>query len=249
MRGAREARYDIELQSRRKRTGEIAVEKPHTSEVAHHESHQARCDRIESDRRVRYLVLAEPAVPRDDASMDFVRLRRGQAHRRRPEHQRRNRAPVGQAFEPPDRMIGADGRFERALGGRRQRARPQRAPLHRPHGDERRQRIGRHTGRVVEPDVERRMSVRRIGAADDRCLHRVRAARDRDVLEQGAERDLARPAVDVVQAPVARVEAMHDEAAIVEDLEAPRLRVVAAWRPARDFEDRFDHPHRHQRRN
>ena len=80
---------------------------------------------------------------------------------------------------------------------------------------------------------------------------RIRAARgldakadarrpDRHRLQQRPESDLARAAVQVVHALVARVVAVDDDVVGSDPFEAPRLLVVTARRPTREVQDRGD---------
>ena len=67
--------------------------------------------------------------------------------------------------------------------------------------------------------------------------------RERDRFEQCAVRQSAGAPVEVVDAVVARVERVHERARIRRDLEAPRLRVVAARRPSRQLQHLTDDRH------
>ena len=57
---------------------------------------------------------------------------------------------------------------------------------------------------------------------------------------QRAVREMAGVAVEIVDDVAARVVAVDGEVRVVDDLEAPRLRVVAARRPAREVDDLED---------
>ena len=114
----------------------------------------------------------------------------------------------------------------------------ERAALDAALANRRRQRIGQPPRRCV-PARRRRPAARRARPAAARCARprpcTVAAMSHR--LQQRAHRKLARPALEVVDAVAAGVERMDDHVARRDDLEAPRLGVVAARRPAREIED------------
>ena len=75
----------------------------------------------------------------------------------------------------------------------------------------------------------------------------VTAGGDSKGLQQRAERNLAGPSFEIINAVRAGVEAMHDQRVIAGQFKPPGLRVVAARRPAREVEDlaqdsRLTHP-------
>jgi len=59
-------------------------------------------------------------------------------------------------------------------------------------------------------------------------------------LQQRAERNLAGPSFEIVNAVRTGVEAMHDQRVIVDQFKPPGLGVIAARRPAREIEDLLD---------
>src|SRR5581483_10040968 len=61
---------------------------------------------------------------------------------------------------------------------------------------------------------------------------------DPQCFEKRAKRDVARMAVEVIDAVAAGIEAVHHQMVVRQDAKAPRLSVVAAGRPARQIKDR-----------
>ena len=65
----------------------------------------------------------------------------------------------------------------------------------------------------------------------------LRRSSDGNGFEQRTERYLAGVTVEIVYAPVTGIVPMNNEVAVIDDFEPPRLRIVAARRPARQIED------------
>jgi hypothetical protein len=85
------------------------------------------------------------------------------------------------------------------------------------------------------------MSLRRISMPGN--LHAQPEARssDTDGFEQCAMGYLAAKPIQVIQAVLTGIEAMHYNVELVKNLKAPRLSVIPAWRPPRDVQDALNH--------
>ena len=118
----------------------------------------------------------------------------------------------------------------------------ERPPIDRARLDRRGERVGLDRRVVDQAYVDQRRVDRRVvatSAIEPDAMHR---RGDAHRLEQRTEGDLARAAVEVVDAVVTRVERMDHHMSIVDDPEAEALPVVAARRPARAIEHVVQRP-------
>ncbi len=237
VRGAREAGNEVELDSRRERAGEIAVQQIDAPPARHRPAHQRERGRACAERRGGDPVLARLRVPVDDVAMDRVRLGNRQPDLRVAEVEPRSLRAAAAAFEPSQREARCDRPLERVLLRTGQRPRGERAALHAPLTDVRNERILGDSRVRPEAHIEHRPLVARAGSPRDVGRPSEAGRRDRDRLEQRADRDLARMSVEVVDAMAPRVEPEYGDAIVGVDRKAPRLRVVAARRPAREVEN------------
>ncbi len=199
--------------------------------------HEARRQRIDTERLVGDAVVAEAGVPLDYAAVHLVRFRHGQAQAGVAVQQPGHGPALAPAGQPDGVIAGRQGGLQRMAFLLAQWTGAERAALHAAVLDGRGQRVGFAAGRGGEGDVEGGPVLRRVGPAPRLHGQAEDAGGAGHGFQQGAQRHLAGMAVEVVDAVRARVEAMHDEVAGVDDLEAPRLGVVAAGRPAGQVED------------
>ena len=241
MRGAGDARQQVHLQPGRQRAGQPGIEEIHAAPALHDPAHQARRHRVHAQRLVGDAVGAETRAPLDDVAVHLVRLGHGQTQAGIGEHQPRAGQARAPALVPLHRVAGRQAGIERGLFAGAQAARAEPAPLHAALRQKGRQRVGQQAGAVDQVGVEGGQGVGHGHAPARFHAQAVAAGRQRQAFEQGAQRQLAGMAVEVVHAVAARIEAMHDDVARLDDLKAPRLRVVAAGRPARLVEDVFQY--------
>ena len=217
------------------------IEKIHAAPAVHDPAHQARRHRIDAERLLRDAVAAEARAPFDHVAVHLVRFGHGQAQLRIVEHQPRAGQARAPALEPLHAVAGRQAGRQRRLFAGAQAARAEPAPLHAALRQEGRQRIGQHAGAVDQVHIEGGQGVGHGQAPARFHAQAVAAGRHCHAFQQGAQRQLAGMAVEVVHAVAARIETMHHHVARVHDFKAPRLRVVAAGRPARLVEDVFQH--------
>ncbi len=159
------------------------------------------------------------------------------------EQQPGHRLSLRFAVQPDHPVASPHGPLEQLSVLRLQRGRGEGTALGDAVRDEVGERVRRHRGvRPVtrQSDLDLRRGFRCVTANLELGTKALGRCRDRDVLQQGAQGNLARAPLQVVDAPFARVEAVDHEAVFAEQLEPPRLRVVAAGRPAGEVEYALD---------
>ena len=241
MRGAIQARQQVHLQTRGNGASQPGIEKIHAAPAVHDPAHQPRRHRVDTERLLRDAVGAEARAPFDDVAVHLVRFGHGQAQLRIVVHQARTGQAHAPAFEPLHTVAGRQAGRQRRLFTGAQAARTEPSPLHAALRQKGRQRVGQHARAVDKAHIKRGQGVGQAAVPARFHAQAVAAGRQRHAFEQGAQRQLAGMTVEVVHAVAARIEAMHDDMARVHDFKTPRLRVVAAGRPARLVEDVFQH--------
>ena len=232
---AQQAWNVVKRQPRHQRTGE-PIEPIEPLPTRHSEPHERKEQCIRTQRRVGHSVLARRRMPLDHRSMHGIRFRDRQSDaciaytqggdpslgcpRLEPRNSKRARRLLQQC--PFDRRQGSQAHW---------------TPLYRARLHHRCERVLRDARIGVEHHtVHKRAGVHCPGHIDTGATAML-ASRDRDRFEQHAVRDLARPAIEIVDAMRTRVVPEHVDLPLGSDCESPRLRVVTARRPAREIED------------